>query len=406
MSTVKTDQDILLEIEKAMETNELQPYYQPLYDALSNKLVSAEALVRWVKADGTVVSPAYFIPVLEKSNAILAVDWYMLEQVCKFLSRQKQKGFPNITIAINFSRMHIVYENDFVEKLCGIVDQYEIDRKRIEIELTESAFVLYSESVEELVKSIRSAGFRVAIDDFGSGVSSLSFVKDVDVDVLKIDRSLLSHNCEDEKERIVLESIFTFAHRLKLSTVAEGVETREQLGFLRTCGCKKIQGFLFAKPMPEAEFLHACEMQTADHDTEDILMVQAPYSAVQMLMEAVFMKYPLVIFANLTRNSYYMMTYDNFSCTACPSTGIYDELIAHGSTTMHPKDQEIFRATFSIANQLEQYRNGKKTIRLVTRQLGDDGVYRKVETTNFFVKNPASEDVLVITLCDNLDELD
>lgn len=403
MESRQTDKELLLKVEKAMENHELTPYYQPQYDAITNRLVSAEALIRWVKPDGSIVPPVKFIPELEKSDAILAVDWYMLKAVCQFLNKQKEEGIPQVPIAVNFSRMHMVYENNFTERLCQIVDACQIAHKWIEVEITESAFVEESNSIGELVADIRKAGFCVAIDDFGSGVSNLSFVKDVEIDTLKIDKSLISRNCEDEKERIVLESIFNFAHRLKMDTVAEGVETREQLGFLRTCSCKKIQGFLFAKPMPEQDFSNACKTQTQISEMEDILTVQAPSSATQLLMDAIFTKYPLVIFSNLTRNSFYMMAYDSFSSTSCPSTGVFEELIAHGASTMHPEDQEAFRTTFSISNQMEAYQKGEKSVRLVTRQIGDDGIYRKVETTNFFVKNPSVDDVLVISLCDNLE---
>lgn len=398
----QSEKELLAKTAAAMENHELTAYYQPQYDAITNQLVSAEALVRWVKPDGTIIPPAEFIPLMEQNDAILKLDWYVLKEVCAFLKRQKKEGIPRVQIAVNFSRMHVLYEDNFTEKLCAIVDHYDIPHKLIEIELTESAFVDQSDQIEKLVKDIRAAGFRVAIDDFGSGVSSLSFVKDVEIDTLKIDRSLLSRNCEDEKERIVLESIFNFAHRLKLNTIAEGVETREQLGFLRTCSCEKIQGFLLARPMPEQDFITACKTQTTTSETEDILMVQAPSSATQMLLEVIFTKYPLVIFSNLTRNSYYMMAYEHFTSTSCPSTGIFEELIAHGASTMHPEDQDAFKTTFSIENQMAAYHRGEKTVRLVTRQKGDDGVYRRVETTNYFVKSPSVDDLLVISLCDNL----
>lgn len=401
MGNEKTE--LLTEINEAMENHELGAYYQPQFDAITNRLVSAEALVRWIKPDGTVMLPVNFIPELEKDDSILAVDWYMLEEVCMFLKKQEKEDICQVPIAVNFSRMHMVYEDNFTEKLCSIADKYDVLHKWIEVEITESAFVEQSDKIEKLVRSVREAGFRLAIDDFGSGVSSLSFVKDVEVDTLKIDKSLISRNCEDEKERIVLESIFNFAHRLKLTTVAEGVETREQLGFLRTCSCKKIQGFLFARPLPPNKFLDACRTQTEAAETEDILLTQALSSATQLLLDAVFIKYPLVIFSNLTRNSFYMMAYENFSSTSCPSTGIFEELIAHGASTMHPEDRERFLETFSIANQMEAYRRGDKFVRLVTRQMGDDGIYRRVETTNYFVKNPSVDDVLVISLCDNLD---
>lgn len=404
MIATLTDQDIALmdKIEKALENHEFKAYYQPQYDSITGKLVSAEALARWITPDGKLVSPGEFIPCAEKTDLILKIDWYILNEVCRFLKKRRTEKHRCVQVAVNFSRKHLA-EEGFRKKLCEIVDSYEIPRNLIEVELTESAMMHDSNVIVELVSELRNDGFNVAIDDFGSGFSSLGLVKDISANVLKIDRSLLSGNCENEKERIVLESIFAFAHRLKLTTIAEGVETREQLGFLRTCDCRLIQGFLFAKPMPEDQFGEACSQRVMDDYNEDILVTQAPASVSNLLMEAIFEKFPLVIMANLTRNSYYMMAYDNFSSTSCPSTGVFDELIVHGTSTMHPDDQELFSTTFSIDNLMAAYNRGEKSVKIVTRQIGDDGIYRKVETTDFFVKNPSVDDVLVITLCQNLE---
>lgn len=396
---------IYSDVRRAMENHELKAFYQPKFDALTNKPVAAEALVRWIKPDGTIVSPEEFIPQLERGSGILELDWYMLGEVCSFLKRQQDAPIHSVPISVNFSRMHI-YEEDYIEKLCRIVDTYGIPHSLIEVEITESAFVNQSDQIAGWISDIRAANFQVAIDDFGSGLSSLSFVKDITVDVLKLDKSLLSRNCEDEKERIVLESIFNFAHRLKLTTVAEGVETKEQLGFLRTCSCKMIQGYLFAKPMPESDFMELCrKAEEKAEETEDVLLTQAPSSATQLLLDAIFTRYALVIMANLTRNSYYMMEYGNFTNKCCPSTGVFTELIESGSSTMHPEDRELFRNTFSIPNLMEAYNRGDKCVSVITRQLGDDGIYRKVESTDYFVKNPSVDDVLVISLCHNLDEM-
>ncbi|MDE6433254.1 MAG: EAL domain-containing protein [Lachnospiraceae bacterium] len=386
----------------AMEKHEIKVYYQPQYDALTGKLAGAEALTRWIKEDGSVVMPGSFIPQMEQGTEITELDWYMLKEVCKFLRQQQEENIYTVPVAVNFSRQH-VKEEDFVKKLCEIVDSYGVPHKKLEVEITESVFSGQEEKIAGWIQEIRAQGFKVAIDDFGSGLSSLSFVKDISVDVLKIDKSLLSRNCEDEKERIVLESIFNFAHRLKLTTVAEGVETREQLGFLRTCSCKLIQGFLFAKPMEAKEFMKLCQKGEEVEEPEDILVVQAPSSATQLLLDAVFTRYPLVIFSNLTRNSFYMMAYENFTRQSCPSTGVFEELIAHGASTMHPEDQELFRETFRIDNLMAAHDRGEKFVSVVTRQMGDDGIYRRVETTDYFVKHPSVDDVLVIALCHNLD---
>ena len=390
------------EIRKALNEGEIFAYYQPQYDTVTSKIKSSEALARWIKPDGSVISPFFFIPVAEESDLIMDIDWYIVELVCRTLV--KQEGNSRHRISINFSRRHI-YEENFTEKLSAIVDSYELPHKLIEIEITESAMVNDSQKILEWINASRSAGFRVAIDDFGSGLSSLQFVKDVPADVLKIDKSLLSQNCENEKERIVLESIFNFAHRLHMRTIAEGVETKEQLAFLRTCGCERIQGYIFAKPMPEVDYLAICKLDKNAEEPADILQLQSPASAINLLMGVIFRRYPLVIFSNLTRNSFYMMAYQDFTSTSCPSAGVFDELIMHGAETMYPDDKEAFATTFDRVNLIRDYENGKSEIRLVTRQLGDDGVYRRVETTVYYVKSDSSDDLLTITLCDNLPDI-
>lgn len=393
--------EILNDIKDAMNKGELKAFYQPQYDAITGKLVSAEALVRWIRSDGTIVPPMAFIPELERNNAVADVDWYIFEEVCRLLTEQKNSGDRLFPVSVNFSRQHI-RESDFAGRLSQVADKYNVPHDLLEVEITESAMVNESYRIFEWISEIRSAGFRVAIDDFGSGLSSLSFVKDMPADVLKIDKSLLSHNCENEKERIVLESIFYFANRLNLTTVAEGVETKEQLEFLRTCDCSKIQGYIFAKPMPGEDYIELCKTHTKVGETADILKIQTPASTANLLMNVIFKRYPLVIFSNLTRNSFYMMTYENYTSTGCPSAGVFDELIVHGASSMHPDDRQIFADTFNRQNLLKAYSDGKLEVRLITKQLGNDGIYRRVETTDYFVKSPSVDDVLVITLCDNL----
>lgn len=387
------------EIRAALDAGELTAFYQPKYDTITGQMKSSEALVRWVKPDGTVISPFFFIPVAEESDLIVDIDWYVCERSCQTLV--KQNYMPQFPISVNFSRRHIQEEN-FSEKLTALVDKYELPHSLIMVEITESAMIGNENALLPWITSIRDAGFKVAIDDFGSGLSSLQFVKDIPADILKIDKSLLSHNCEDEKERIVLESIFTFAHRLHMKTVAEGVETKEQLGFLRSCDCNLIQGYLFAKPMAEDAYLKLCTEHKVMEEATDILQAQSSAGTMSLLIDAIFRRYPLVIFTNLTRNSFYMMAYENFTTTSCPSTGVFDELIVHGASSMHPEDQEIFATTFNRENLIAQHKNGVQALRLVTRQRGDDGVYRRVETVDYFVKSNYSDDILAITLCENL----
>lgn len=398
-----TRENIKTLIEQAFEAKDIRVYYQPKHNAVNSKLQGAEALARWRSPDGEMISPARFVPLLEETGLVVELDWYMLRETCRFLADELKAGRHVVTVSVNFSRFH-AGEPKFAQTLSETVDSYGIPRKLIEVEITESALSMENTNIIEFVRTIKDAGFDIAIDDFGSGLSSLSFVKDVPAAVLKIDKSLLNGNCENEKERIVLESIFEFAHRLKLTTVAEGVETKEQLGFLRTCGCELIQGFLFAKPMPEDDFREALKTAETPTFTDDILLTLPPASATQLLLNAVFKRFPLVILSNLSRNSFYMMAYEQFSTRSCPSTGVYTELIVHGASTMHPDDQQLFADTFDINDQINAYEKGQRERAVVTRQLGDDGIYRRVETTNYYMKTPASDDILAITLSRAIEE--
>ena len=389
-----TAQDVL----QAIARGEIRPYYQPQYDVLTNRMKSVEALARWILPDGTVLMPGHFVPVLERTDAICQLDWHMLREVCAFLCRQPAE--QRRRIAVNFSRWHF-NDPEFLARLCAIVDEYGLPHKLIGVEITESAAVAHGPDVVEWVNAVKDAGFQVAMDDFGSSLSSLAFLKDVPVNVLKLDRNLLSSNCESERERVMLESIISFAHRLNMTTIAEGVETQEQLNFLRTSGCRRVQGFLMSQALPEEEYASLCAEPCTE--SEDVLFMQSSASAMNLLMEVIFKRFPLIILANITRNSYYMMAYENFTTHTCTAAGAFDELIEGGTATMHPEDQLRFRVTFDRENLLQAYAQGKKSVRVVTRQRGDDGVYRLVETVDYFVTNPSTDDVLVIAMSQNLD---
>lgn len=384
-----TAQDVL----QAIARGEIKAYYQPQYDVLSNRMKSVEALARWILPDGTVLSPGYFVPVLEQTDAICQLDWHMLREVCAFLCSQPEE--QRHRIAVNFSRWHF-NDPEFLARLCAVVGEYGLPHNLIGVEITESAAVAHGPDVVDWVNAVKAEGFKVAMDDFGSSLSSLAFLKDVPVNVLKLDRNLLSSNCESERERVMLESIITFAHRLDMVTIAEGVETQEQLNFLRTSGCKRVQGFLMARPMPAEDYARACAEPTPEGD--DVLFLQSSSSATSLLMEVIFKRFPLIILGNITRNSYYMMAYDNYTTHNSTGAGTFDDLISTGTATMHPEDQLRFRTVFDRQNMLTLHAKGEQFVRVVTRQRGDDGVYRLVETVSYFVENPSTDDVLAISM--------
>ncbi len=393
--------DVLVAM-RAMQKQEMKVYYQPKFDATTSRMRSAEALIRWVREDGSVILPDQFLPAMEQTGAIAMLDWYVVENVCRFLNRLKAMNIEPVPVSVNFSRWHL-REEDMPRHLAEIMDANHLDRRLIVVEITESAMIQEEELMQKTVTQLHENGFEFSIDDFGSGLSSLSLVADTLPDEIKIDRSLLKKNCESERERTILESIFLFTNRLNIRSVAEGVETKEQFGFLRTCNCSLIQGFYFAQPMPEDDFISFLADRGKPFEEEDILKIQTENSAEQMLLQAVYKRYPLIIYGNLTRNSFYMMTYKNFTSTGCASTGTVDDLIEQGTLSMHPEDRERWHAMFCRENQLKLYREGKKEFHMITRQIGDDGVYRKVETSNYFVKSPATDDVLIISLCNNFE---
>ncbi len=397
-------------VTEAMKRHEIVPYFQPLYDASTNKLVGAEALARWIKDDGVAILPKEFIPELEKDSSILDLDWYMYEECCKMLQKQMKLGIPQVRISVNFSRMHALYERNIENRLRDIADAYNVPHHLIQIEITESAYINLPSIIESFIKGIRSEGFAVAVDDFGSGASSLEFLKSVDVDTLKIDKSLISSNCTDPKECVLLESVVFLAHRLQLNSVAEGVETPEQLVFLKSLGCNQIQGFIFAKPMPEAAFLEKCRTEVSEDTTADLILEYSKSPSIKMLLDTVFKRYPIVIMGNLTKDSYYTMTYDSFTSHNYSKVGTITDLLAEIESTLLDEDKERFKRTFDIRNQIKAFNSGQDKIVFDGRIHGDDpwdkDRYKKIETTTYFIKETGNEDVQVITLCSEKIRLD
>lgn len=238
-------------ISMALQKHEFQPYYQPQYDAQSQKLIGAEALIRWKHPDGTVIMPGNFIPVSEIAGAIMYIDYYMFEEVCRQQHQWKKAGYTTLPISVNVSR-HSLYDKEFLQNYMAILKKYELDCTDISIEITEGTLFNAIEISEKLVNDLRNLGFHVLIDDFGMGYSSISMVKRFKASALKIDKSFVDDMSEEGRK--MMTYIIGIARLMHMKTVAEGVETKEQYEFLRDHDCDVIQGFYFAKPMPSYEF--------------------------------------------------------------------------------------------------------------------------------------------------------
>ena len=241
-------------MEDSLALGEFVVYLQPKY-ALgeSNDVVGAEALVRWLH-DGKLIPPGDFIPVFEKNGFVTRIDYYMFEEVCKLQKKYISMGIKPKIISVNMSRVHI-NKTHFVADLADICDKYGVSTKYLEIEITESAAYENPIKLYEIFKEIKSYGFHVSIDDFGSGYSSLNMLKDLPVDVLKIDRSFLTKNADEhENASLIIGCVVSLASSLSIHTICEGIETKEQAVLLTKLGCNMAQGFFFARPMPVPEF--------------------------------------------------------------------------------------------------------------------------------------------------------
>lgn len=256
MQSVENEKWVESVFDEALRNEEFMVYYQPKVTLKNYRLNGAEALCRW-KHNGEMVLPYRFIPVLEQSNMICELDFYMLEHVCRDLKRWRDEGRELVKISVNLSRVHLG-DMDLVEHVLEIVDRYEIPHSYIELELTETTTDVDFRELKQIVIAFRMQGFSVAVDDFGVGYSSLNLIREMPWKVLKIDKSFLPEGDEDEDEntqkRVMLKHIIGMAQNLGLECIAEGVETAEQVTILKENNCYNAQGYLFDKPLPVEEF--------------------------------------------------------------------------------------------------------------------------------------------------------
>ena len=241
---------------KAIENEEFHMYLQPKFQISSLNVVSAEALVRWFSPELGFLSPDEFIPLFEKSGFIIELDFYMLKKACSFVKKTfMKKNQYTYPIAVNFSRVTI-YQNSFYQRFLDTVKEYEIPFKYIEIEVTESAFNEISQPVISILEELKKLGFLISMDDFGSGYSSLSLLCSLSINGLKLDKSLLKETFNREKVYSIIQCIIEMSHRIGMSVVCEGIETKKDLEFLNTFKCDVGQGFYFSKPIEEKEFFN------------------------------------------------------------------------------------------------------------------------------------------------------
>ena len=251
---IASDYQILSDFQSALKNNEIIFYLQPQCRASTASIVGAEALARWVKPDGTMISPLVFVPVLEKYGFIPDLDKFIWEEVCRWLKSCETRGLPLVPVSVNVSAVDIFTFN-VPEYIQFLVEKYQLPKKALKVEITESACADDPEKMQAVVRELRNNGFMVLMDDFGSGYSSLNMLFELNIDVLKMDAHFL-HMDEDtiEKGIHILESIVYMAKSMRLPVIVEGVENQGQKEYLQSLGCQYIQGYYFYKPLTIADF--------------------------------------------------------------------------------------------------------------------------------------------------------
>ena len=237
----------------ALESHEFQAYFQPKYNLETSKIVGAEALVRWIRKDGTMVYPDEFIPVFEKNGFIVDLDFFVLNEICAMIQRRLQEKKPCVPISINQSRV-LLQEKEYVSKVAGVLVKHNIPPQYIELELTERIFRDDLTELADMMGELRKLGVHWSIDDFGTGYSSLNLLKELPVDIIKIDKSFLDETESSETSKIIIRKTVELTQELDKTVVCEGVETENQADYLRGIRCDMAQGFLYAKPMPMEQF--------------------------------------------------------------------------------------------------------------------------------------------------------
>ena len=245
-------------MDTALANGEFEVYLQPKYTPGDNRLVGAEALVRWNSPDAGMISPGTFIPIFEKNGFIIRLDDYMVREISKLQAEWRIQGRKNIPISVNISKAHFTAEG-FAEHICKLVDGYGAKHNLIELELTEGAFLEDKESLINTVSQLRAYGFTVSMDDFGAGYSSLNSLRKLPLDVLKLDKDFMDEDVYNQRANTIIRQIIALAKELDMKVVAEGVEYREQVDFLISAGCDMIQGYYYARPMPVSEFVELVE---------------------------------------------------------------------------------------------------------------------------------------------------
>ena len=255
--------ELMSEYETAIANEEFKVYYQPVVEATSGNLISAEALVRWVHPQRGLVSPAAFIPALENGGHISKLDWFIADRVSKVDQRCYAEGIPVVPVSVNLSWMDF-YDEEMLQRLVELLKSDAIKKGDIRLEITETSYAALESDREKILEEFHLSGAKILLDDFGSGFSSFGMLKRYNFDFLKLDMTFTRQIETSPKVCTIINGIIQMVHHLGIKVIAEGAETEAQVKFLRENDCDYIQGYYFSKPLPEADFLAYVQKAAAE----------------------------------------------------------------------------------------------------------------------------------------------
>lgn len=237
-------------IQTAIDSRQLKMYLQPKYSINRNTIIGAEALIRWEHPEKGMIFPNQFIPIIEENGFIKQVDYYIWNEACRFIRKCIDSGITDCPVSVNVSRVHL-QDDECIYVLSNLVNEYEIPKQLLELEITET---VNDQKVSMKAFQLKEEGYTLLMDDFGSGYSSLNILLETPFDVIKLDKKFMDNMMVSAKGRLILEQVVLMSDKLQLGILAEGVETREQVTLLKSIGCDQVQGYYYAKPMPDNEF--------------------------------------------------------------------------------------------------------------------------------------------------------
>lgn len=246
-------------MQSAIAERQFIMYLQPKYSITKNEIIGAEALVRWRHPERGMIYPNQFIPIIEENGFIKEVDYYIWAEACRFIKRCEEAGIRSCPVSVNVSRVHL-QDNECIQMLSEMIKDNHISKELLELEITESAD---DQQISMKAFQLKEAGFTLLMDDFGSGYSSLNILLETPFDVIKLDKKFMENMMVSSKGKLILEQVVLMADKLELGLLAEGVETKEQIDLLENIGCDQVQGYYYAKPMPEEDFFTLLKEQHA-----------------------------------------------------------------------------------------------------------------------------------------------